>query len=199
MPKLQSLIERRKVESIFKDASDTESDDYYVESTPDSSDDENKRLRESKRLFHSAYANPQSRGSIPPPTPGSIPPPPGANPKSNRQTANDHGLVPIKANLSGSRSEDLTPLTDEQCMIATPWLRGMDLKTKEWGEFFIDELNDVVWNEKAFDNLVLPEKGLVWEFAEAKNLANDKYDDFIAGKGMSIFYRHIWLCLSNLL
>jgi len=70
-------------------------------------------------------------------------------------------------------------------MIATPWLKGMDLKTKEWGLFFIDELQDIVWNEKAFDNLVLPEedKALTWDFVEAKGLSNSKYDDFIADKG----------------
>jgi hypothetical protein len=33
-----------------------------------------------------------------------------------------------------SRGEDLTPLTDEHCLLATPWLKGMDLKTKEWGK-----------------------------------------------------------------
>lgn len=84
-----------------------------------------------------------------------------------------------------SRKEDLGPLTDEQCMIATPWLRGMDLKTKEWGMFFIDELHDIVWNEKAFDNLVLPEedKALTWDFVDAKRLSTNAYDDFIADKG----------------
>lgn len=34
-----------------------------------------------------------------------------------------------------SRSEDLTPLTDDECLLATPWLRGLDLKTKEWGNY----------------------------------------------------------------
>jgi hypothetical protein len=61
----------------------------------------------------------------------------------------------------------------------------MDLKTKEWGMFFVDELHDIVWNEKAFDNLVLPEedKALTWDFVEAKRLSNSTYDDFIADKG----------------
>jgi hypothetical protein len=99
---------------------------------------------------------------------------------------NDHELTSSTPEQAKSRNEDLAPLTDEQCMIATPWLRGMDMKTKEWGMFFIDELHDIVWNEKAFENLVLPEedKALTWDFVEAKTLSNTAYDDFIADKGM---------------
>lgn len=33
-----------------------------------------------------------------------------------------------------SRTEDLAPLTDEECLLTTPWLKGLDLKTKEWGK-----------------------------------------------------------------
>lgn len=32
------------------------------------------------------------------------------------------------------RNEDLSPLTDEQCLIADPWLLGFDLKAKRWGK-----------------------------------------------------------------
>jgi hypothetical protein len=32
-----------------------------------------------------------------------------------------------------SRVEFRSHLTDEQCLLATPWLRGLDLQTKEWG------------------------------------------------------------------
>ena len=37
-------------------------------------------------------------------------------------------------NETVSRCEDLRSLTDEHCLLATPWLKGMDLKTKEWGK-----------------------------------------------------------------
>lgn len=36
---------------------------------------------------------------------------------------------------AGARVEELVELTDEQCLIAMPWLTGMDLKTKQWGNF----------------------------------------------------------------
>jgi hypothetical protein len=121
-----------------------------------------------------------------------IPPPPPArsgfsysNSSSNTRPTDGHELTVPPANEATSRNEDFIPLTDEQCMMATPWLRGMDLKTKEWGQFFVDELCHIEWNEDAFDNLVLPaeDKALTWDFVEAKSMSNNKYDDFIADKG----------------
>lgn len=32
------------------------------------------------------------------------------------------------------REEDLTPMTDEQCLLANPFVKGMDVKSKEWSE-----------------------------------------------------------------
>ncbi len=33
-----------------------------------------------------------------------------------------------------SRNEQFAPMTDEHCLLAIPWVKGMDLKTKEWSE-----------------------------------------------------------------
>ena len=41
--------------------------------------------------------------------------------------------VPKSLNKAIARCEVLDSLTDDQCLLATPWLRGLDLKTKEWG------------------------------------------------------------------
>jgi hypothetical protein len=48
----------------------------------------------------------------------------------------------------------------------------------------VNDLDPVVWNDAAFDNLVLPgpEKQLAWEFVENRALANS-FDDFIQDKG----------------
>jgi hypothetical protein len=45
-----------------------------------------------------------------------------------------------------------------------------------------------VWNDKAFDNLVLPggEKELAWEFVESKARAEDAIDDFVPEKGQHL-------------
>lgn len=48
-----------------------------------------------------------------------------------------------------------------------------------------------MWNDKCFDNLVLPggEKELAWEFVQSKSTSTHSFDDFVAEKG-----RWIW-CL----
>lgn len=42
-----------------------------------------------------------------------------------------------------------------------------------------------MWNDKAFDNLVLPggEKELAWEFVESKARSEETIDDFVPEKG----------------
>ncbi len=87
------------------------------------------------------------------------------------------------------RVENLQPLTDEQRLLATPWVRGFDLKSKQWCELCVDELRPMTWNDEAFDKLVLPgdEKQLAWEFVEAKSLSqSEKFDDFIPDKGRGL-------------
>lgn len=53
------------------------------------------------------------------------------------------------------------------------------------GRFVIDNLDAIVWNDKAFDNLVLPggEKELAWEFVESKARSEETIDDFVPEKG----------------
>lgn len=87
------------------------------------------------------------------------------------------------------RVEDLRPLTDEQCMLTTPWMKGFDLKSKDWCELRVDDLKeDMVWNDEAFDKLVLPggEKELAWAFVENKSLSKAGFDDFIPDKGRGL-------------
>lgn len=55
------------------------------------------------------------------------------------------------------------------------------------GRFNVDRLKEIAWNDKVFDNLVLPggEKELAWEFVESRAMVGDAHDDFIHGKGES--------------
>ena len=94
-----------------------------------------------------------------------------------------------KNTTAEKRVENLSPFTDEQHLLATPWVRAFDLKTKQWCEVRVDELTPVAWNDEAFDKLVLPgdEKYLAWEFVHAKSLAqSDQFDDFIPEKGRGL-------------
>ena len=51
---------------------------------------------------------------------------------SNETTQEGPEMTAAKS-LNAGRVEVLDALTDEQCLLATPWVRGLDLKTKEWG------------------------------------------------------------------
>ncbi|KAJ4421393.1 hypothetical protein N0V82_003774 [Gnomoniopsis sp. IMI 355080] len=97
-------------------------------------------------------------------------------------------MTAITSKDKHSRKEDLEPMSDYQCLLATTWLRGLDLKTKDWALFNISDLSEIVWNDDAFDRLVLPgnEKDLAWQFVENKRLASNDFDDFIADKGRGI-------------
>jgi SpoVK/Ycf46/Vps4 family AAA+-type ATPase len=55
-------------------------------------------------------------------------------------------------------------------------------------EFYIDEVTEVKFNDKAFDSLVLPEdqKELILAFAQSQVKYKDVFDDIISGKGKGI-------------
>lgn len=104
----------------------------------------------------------------------------------------DFAIAPVEsasaAKGPAERSEDLQALTDEHCLLATPWMKGFDMKSKDWCELRVDELKGMVWNDEAFDKLVLPggEKDLAWAFVENKSLSKTEFDDFIPDKGRGL-------------
>ncbi|KAI0538963.1 P-loop containing nucleoside triphosphate hydrolase protein [Xylaria digitata] len=53
------------------------------------------------------------------------------------------------------RKEDLSPLTDFECMISCPRVKGFHLSTNEWCEFDVESLGDIVWDDTLYDDLVL--------------------------------------------
>lgn len=91
-----------------------------------------------------------------------------------------------------SKAADLPPLTEEQKLTCTPLLRGYALKAKEWLNFFVNSVQDITFNEHAFDSLVLPanQKELILGFTESQR-SNQGFDDIIEGKGKGII---ILLC-----
>ncbi|XXG94856.1 hypothetical protein Hte_001115 [Hypoxylon texense] len=91
--------------------------------------------------------------------------------------------------LPVARGEDLRPLTEEQLLMTTPWLKGFDLKTKDWCELCVDDLQEVTWNDEAFEKLSLPnnDKETALAFIKGKLLENDSgFDDFVRGKGRGL-------------
>jgi hypothetical protein len=79
-------------------------------------------------------------------------------------------------------------LTTEQLLLASSRVRGFSFRDKQWLEFFIDNIQDVVWNDDAFKALVAPpeQKELILAFAEAQAKDRTGFDDVIQGKGKGI-------------
>ncbi|KAF7555173.1 hypothetical protein G7Z17_g2404 [Cylindrodendrum hubeiense] len=86
------------------------------------------------------------------------------------------------------RTEDMTPLSEDELLMTTPWVKGFDLKSKGFCELDISCLKDMAWNDEAFEKLVLPggEKELAWAFVENKSLSKSDFDDFIPDKGRGL-------------
>jgi len=79
-------------------------------------------------------------------------------------------------------------LTDDQLLMCSASFRGYSLKDKKWLKFWIDSVKDAVWNDKAFESLVLPsdQKELVLAFAESQAKHGHAFDDVVKGKGKGI-------------
>ncbi|KAF2728325.1 P-loop containing nucleoside triphosphate hydrolase protein [Polyplosphaeria fusca] len=110
---------------------------------------------------------------MPPPMPmGVFPPPPPV-----LQHGSDH-----------SKSEEPKVLPDELLPLCTPTLKGYSLKTKNWATFLVDNVHEIVWDDRAFDSLVLPPgyKDLILSFTANQNSSETLIDDVIEGKGQGI-------------
>jgi len=52
--------------------------------------------------------------------------------------------------------QDLALLTDDQRLLAVPWVIGFHLEEKKWFGALVDDLRLIRWNKKAFNKLILP-------------------------------------------
>ncbi|KAG6908079.1 hypothetical protein DXG01_006214 [Tephrocybe rancida] len=75
-------------------------------------------------------------------------------------------------------------LTDEDLILTSSVVFGFSLSDKIWLEFDVEKIEEVDWNEDAFDNLVLPKgrKQLLQSLVESHH-KEVGFDDFIKGKG----------------
>jgi hypothetical protein len=84
---------------------------------------------------------------------------------------------------------EILKLADDDYVLATPIVYGFALGDKQWVEFNIDNVQDIVWNDTAFGNLVLPseKKSLIQALVEAHSQKGRAgFDDFIVGKGQGL-------------
>lgn len=79
--------------------------------------------------------------------------------------------------------------TEEEFLIASPVVLGFAFSEKLWLEFTVSGINEIDWNEGAFDSLVLPEnqKAIVKALVESHTFeASRNIDDVIQGMLFSL-------------
>jgi hypothetical protein len=129
----------------------------------------------------------------------SINPPPAVDPETNL-------TVPVPADIPSERSSsynvgsssgpttkrdhDAIDLSEKDLILCPPFLLGFSLITKKWCRFYVDNVQPLQLNTKAFDELQIAEahKQLIQAMVEDHVEGNDKFDDVIAGKGKSLIF-----------
>ncbi|POR38154.1 ATPase family AAA domain-containing protein 3B [Tolypocladium paradoxum] len=98
-----------------------------------------------------------------------------------------------EAELIPTDNEGFAPLTDEQCLIATPMVRGFSMTEKKFLDFFIDNVSDIDWNTQCFEQLVLPQshkdlvQALVDEHTKRSADPNSAgFEDIVKGKSRGL-------------
>ncbi|PHH89222.1 hypothetical protein CDD83_6475 [Cordyceps sp. RAO-2017] len=73
-------------------------------------------------------------------------------------------------------------------MLCNTHVRGYSLKLKKWGEFEVEGIRDISWNDAAYPNLMLPSgyKNLVESFVGGHTRDKRAFDDIIEGKGLGV-------------
>ncbi|KAI1135019.1 P-loop containing nucleoside triphosphate hydrolase protein [Hypoxylon sp. FL0543] len=87
--------------------------------------------------------------------------------------------------VKGSTS---TSLSKNHYVLCNASMKGFDFQAKEWVYLYVDHVKDIVWNDDAFEKLVLsPEyKKIIWAFVDAQLSGSDDFDDVVRGKGKGI-------------
>ncbi|KAG9109876.1 hypothetical protein FRC07_008250, partial [Ceratobasidium sp. 392] len=107
------------------------------------------------------------------------PPPPSARPRTGRR-------IPAKAGVFAEELEPSEPLPDEILCLTPPTHYGWSFRAKQWGLILVESLVDIVFDEMAFDQLVLKKeyKKMIKALVETHAGQEDGLaKDIIAGKG----------------
>ncbi|KAF4784834.1 AAA family ATPase [Colletotrichum scovillei] len=100
--------------------------------------------------------------------------------------SDDMELVP-------KETAEFATLTDEQCLLASPMVRGFSFTEKKFLDFFVDKISPIEWNTQCFEQLVLPDsqkelvQALVAEHtARTTDPSSSAFDDIVKGKGKGL-------------
>lgn len=78
-------------------------------------------------------------------------------------------------------------LPDSAFVTMSPFLYGFSFASKEWGEFYVENVNDITFREDAYENLVMDSfrKDLMFGLVDTDM---DSTSDFIDGKGGGLIF-----------
>ena len=101
------------------------------------------------------------------------------------------GLTPLSKSEEDPTPDQLDAVTfsDEDLLLASPVVYGFAFAEKLWLEFTVSGISPIVWNDTAFDSLVLPDsqKNIVRALVESHVLhSGQNIDDVILGKGQGL-------------
>lgn len=94
-----------------------------------------------------------------------------------------------KAEEEDDAKKPVPEFTDEEYLIASPVVLGFAFAEKLWLEFTVSGINEIQWNEHAYESLVLESKtkDIVKALVEShKYHAAESIDDVIQGKGKGL-------------
>lgn len=79
-------------------------------------------------------------------------------------------------------------LTEDQLLICAYWINGFSFSAKTWGQFMVESLTEVVWNEEAFQKLVMKEKrrNIIHQLVKAHRQGQESFDDIVPNKGRGL-------------
>jgi hypothetical protein len=94
------------------------------------------------------------------------------------------------SNYGRDSEENFEVIAEDKLHVTVPYIKGFSFPLKKWGEFAIDDLSEIKFNENAFDTLVLDQDKKDIISALVKN-ADAGFTDIIKGKsGGCIFLLH---------
>ncbi len=85
-------------------------------------------------------------------------------------------------------NRDPTSLSDEDLLLCTSTVLGFSFSTKAWAAFAVSSLRPAVWNEEAFQKLVIgsEQRKLVHTLVKAHGRGQTEQDDIILDKGKGL-------------
>lgn len=88
----------------------------------------------------------------------------------------------------GDEGKQRRNLSDEEAMLTNSTVRGYSFGVKKFMEFFVEELKEIEWNTKCFDDLVLDPaiKKTVQALVSTHSRKGESFDDIVKGKGMGL-------------